>query len=347
MCPPDKKPKNVLGVTKPKPLPTIAPYGDNAIEVSNLTFAYDSNPGKTILQELNLTLENGSRCLLIGANGSGKSTLLRILAGRHLTKPDNNVRVLGLNAFRDTKLNFHRAYLDCDWGMRTVAFAGVGVPLMADIPVHGMMKKLQESYPERRDELVEMLGIDLNWRMHQLSDGQRRRVQLLIGLIRPFKILLLDEITTSLDVCVRQDLLQWLSRESTERGATIIYATHIFDGLDDWATHLHYLTDSGMCGWQGEVKDLERYQELKEENHPAKMLAVADFWLRKELEAKRKARRMEKPQGELAHTLDPTNRQGGFSSGRNIDTSTNDAPIVRKGRLSDIMGNSGCLNKHK
>ena len=33
------------------------------------------------------------------------------------------------NAFRDTKLNFHRAYLDCDWGMRTVAFAGTGVPL--------------------------------------------------------------------------------------------------------------------------------------------------------------------------------------------------------------------------
>lgn len=332
---------------KPKPLPTINPYGKNAIEVSNLTFAYDTNPEKTILHDLNLTLESGSRCLLIGANGSGKSTLLRILAGRHLTKPDNAVCVLGLNAFRDTKLNFHRAYLDCDWGMRTVAFAGVGVPLMADIPVHGMMQRLQESYPERRDELVEMLGIDLNWRMHQLSDGQRRRVQLLIGLIRPFKILLLDEITTSLDVCVRQDLLNWLSRESTERGATVIYATHIFDGLDEWATHLHYLTDDGQCGWQGKVKDLQRYKELKEENHPAKMLAIADFWLRKELEAKRAARRKEDAQGELAHVVDPTKRQGGYSSGRNIDTTTNDAPIVRRGRLSDIMGNSGAMEKHK
>ena len=54
---------------------------------------------------------------------------MRILAGRHLAKGDKEVRVLGLNAFRDTKLNFHRAYLDCDWGMRTVAFAGTGVPL--------------------------------------------------------------------------------------------------------------------------------------------------------------------------------------------------------------------------
>ena len=115
--------------TKPKPLPKVADYGKNSIEVSGLTFSYESNSSKAILNDLNLTLETGSRCLLIGANGSGKSTLMRILAGRHLSKPENGIKVLGLNAFRDTKLNFHRAYLDCDWGMRTVAFAGAGVPL--------------------------------------------------------------------------------------------------------------------------------------------------------------------------------------------------------------------------
>ena len=113
---------------KPKPLPKI-PDHENAIDVKGLTFAYDQNPSATILNDLNLTLPTGSRCLLIGANGSGKSTLMRILAGRHLSKAENNIKVLGLNAFRDTKLNFHRAYLDCDWGMRTVAFAGTGVPL--------------------------------------------------------------------------------------------------------------------------------------------------------------------------------------------------------------------------
>lgn len=102
---------------KPKPLPAIKPYGDYAIDVTGLTFAYDANPSNVILKDLNLKLETGSRTLLIGANGSGKSTLLRILSGRHLTKPENAVKVLGMSAFRDTKLNFHRAYLDCDWGM--------------------------------------------------------------------------------------------------------------------------------------------------------------------------------------------------------------------------------------
>ena len=66
-----------------KPLPTIAPFGDNAIEVQNLTFAYRSDPSGSslhnpnsnnlVLQEMNLVLGTGSRCLLIGANGSGKS----------------------------------------------------------------------------------------------------------------------------------------------------------------------------------------------------------------------------------------------------------------------------------
>ncbi|CAB9512783.1 Uncharacterized ABC transporter ATP-binding protein C20G4.01 (Partial), partial [Seminavis robusta] len=210
---------------KPKPLPKIPEYGEYSIDVENLTFGYSTTSfsglskmgDSLILNNLNLKLPTGSRCLLIGANGSGKSTLLRILSGKHLTKSENPVngkpssaKVLGLNAFHDTRLNFHRTSLDCDWGMRTVAFVGCSVPLMADIAVKNMMEKLQQSYPERRDELVELLGIDLNWRMHQLSDGQRRRVQIMMGLLRPFRILLLDEVTTSLDVCVRQDLLRWL-----------------------------------------------------------------------------------------------------------------------------------------
>ena len=122
----------------------------------------DSNPFTIIIHKLNLTLPTGSRCILIGLNGPGKSTLICILGGRHITPPDSYVRVLGLNSFCDKRLNFHRAYLDTDWGVHTVAFEGVGIPLMADIPVYGIMEKLQCSYPKRHDELVDMLGTDIN-----------------------------------------------------------------------------------------------------------------------------------------------------------------------------------------
>lgn len=41
-----------------------------------------------------------------------------------------------------------------------------------------------------------------------------------------------------LDVLARANLLKFLRRECEERGATIIYATHIFDGLEDWPSHM-------------------------------------------------------------------------------------------------------------
>ncbi len=96
-----------------KPLPVIPPYDESkAISVTNLTFSYDAKTLPPTLRNLNLTLPKGSRCLLLGANGSGKSTLLRLISGRHLAKPEGCITVLGLNAFRDTRLNFHRSYLE-------------------------------------------------------------------------------------------------------------------------------------------------------------------------------------------------------------------------------------------
>jgi CCR4-NOT complex subunit CAF16 len=73
-----------------------------------------------------------------------------------------------------------------------------------------MMKSTQDAFPERRAMLIKLLCINPAWRMHQLSDGQRRRVQIFLQLLRPSEILLLDEITTDLDVITRQDFLQFL-----------------------------------------------------------------------------------------------------------------------------------------
>jgi CCR4-NOT complex subunit CAF16 len=82
----------------------------------------------------------------------------------------------------------------------------------------------------------------------------------------------MDEVTVSLDVVVRQDLLRWLKKESETRGATIIYATHIFDGLDDWPTHLHYLTNQHTTGWQGKVEELDMYNALRAKGDPSPLL---------------------------------------------------------------------------
>lgn len=301
------------------PAPQEKPKEPLHINIDNLTFGYAGR--QPVLRNLNMQLTDGARCLLIGANGAGKSTILRILSGRHLTKPDGAVQVLGRSSFHDTTLNFDRSYLDTDWGMRTVAFAGYGCPLQADIAVNKMMERLQAQYPERRDELLKLLMIDPEWRMHQVSDGQRRRVQIFLGLIRPFKVLLLDEVTVSLDVVARQDLLRWLKNESITRGCTIIYATHIFDGLDgmDWPTHLHYLCNRGHTGWQGLINDLPLYTKLRQEGEPSPLLKIAETWLRAEINAP--GAKAEEPAGESVLLEGNPNalnyvRGGGFSAGR-------------------------------
>jgi CCR4-NOT complex subunit CAF16 len=123
-----------------------------------------------------------------------------------------------------------------------------------------------DAYPARRDQLINILDIDVDWRMHQVSDGERRRVQLAMGLLRPWSILLLDEVTVDLDVLARSRFLNFLVEETKERGCTIVYATHIMDGLAGWPTYLVRMT-LGKVKAVGTVeefmKDLQRAKEKK------------------------------------------------------------------------------------
>jgi CCR4-NOT complex subunit CAF16 len=242
-----------------------------AIVAQDLSFSY---PGceKESLKDVTFNIYPGMRVLLFGANGSGKSTLLKLCAGRHIFHPDEALSVFGKHPFRDTSLNLERAFLDTDWGTKTVAFGGFGIPLQADIRVGDMMQKLQEKYPERRDRLIKILEINVDWRMHRVSEGQRRRVQLFLGLLRPFKLLLLDEVTASLDIVSRQNLLFFLREESETRGAAILYATHILDGLDRWPTHA-LLFSFGSMRWFGELDRLwEDFSDLNTTNPYREML---------------------------------------------------------------------------
>ena len=56
-----------------------------------------------------------------------------------------------------------------------------------------MVSGLSNVDPERKQRLLEVLDIDLDWKMHLVSDGQRRRVQLLMGLLKPFEVRALSQ----------------------------------------------------------------------------------------------------------------------------------------------------------
>ena len=87
--------------------------------------------------------------------------------------------------------------------------------------------------PRARRPAVAVLPI----RLH-LPRPLRCASQILCKLLQPCAVMLLDEITTDLDLLARQDLLEWLKEEAEQRGACVVYCTHIFDGLDGWASEL-------------------------------------------------------------------------------------------------------------
>ena len=299
-----------------------------SVEVNHLSFQLSN---QNILHNLSFKLSPGSRCLLVGANGAGKSTLLRILGGRHLHE-NNAVKVLGHHAFHDTRqLNHQRLYVDPNWGLRTVAFAGCGVAYQADIPVKDMMSNLQQEFPERKNTLLKLLEIDPDWRMHLLSDGQRRRVQLFLALLRPFQVLFLDEVVAVLDILCRKRLLQFLTQESTDRKATIIFATHVFDGLEEWTTHLLWLKKYPLAGTLGYFGTLSQAPHYQKNNllHTIETILTQEQSLTsdKEKEASEHALRL---------TLQHANPQlsgGGFSSGRMLSTVTRDGGGFQPGRM--------------
>ncbi|KAK7529630.1 ABC transporter-like protein [Phyllosticta citribraziliensis] len=221
-----------------------------SIGVKNLNYAFPD--GSLGLKDVILNLPPGSRTLLIGANGAGKTTLLRLLSGKRMA-PAGTVSIAGVDPFAQGLEGV--TYLGLEWVLNPIVRTDIDVPTLLS-SVGG------DYYSERRDELVQILDIDLRWRMHTVSDGERRRVQLAMGLLRPWSILLLDEITVDLDLLSRSNFLQFLKRETETRPCTIVYATHILDNLAQWPTHLVHMS-------LGKVKKLGDIESFVDPNQPA------------------------------------------------------------------------------
>jgi len=188
--------------------------------------------------------------------------------------------------------------------------------------------------------------------MNAVSDGQRRRVQCMLGLLRPFEVLLLDEITTDLDVVTRGDLLNFLREETISRGVTVVYTTHIFDGLSGWATDIVYLA-GGKVKRSGDAPTLEAAQLAAEAKgvpptpptsgaasktsaavstsapaaiaghawnqlrHQSLLLRMIATWIREDRDVNLTKVRSEES-AKLAKILEPDGSAGGYAPGRSM-----------------------------
>jgi len=244
--------------------PMVPELSGPALETMNLSYTYAG--GSPELKGVSFSFDRGARILVVGANGAGKSTLLSILGGKRMI-PRGFAKVLGLDPFNDTAVTKDVMYCG-DW-WRTQFFMNLTIgTLLGDTICR----------TSRCQHLAHILQVSLDWNINDLSDGQRRRCQLLEILAPPRSMYLMDEITSDLDIFAREGILSFLRSECEIRGATIFYCTHIFDHLEGWATHLLYLS-KGEVVRSCPMDEVDEYSKLIADGNSTPLYSLFRQWI--------------------------------------------------------------------
>ncbi|MEU6858425.1 ABC transporter ATP-binding protein [Glycomyces sp. NPDC046736] len=205
-------------------------YDGPAIAVSDLRMRYGD---KTVLDGLDLTIEPGGVTALLGPNGAGKTTTIEILEGFR-ARSGGDVKVLGTDP----------EHGDEHWR------AGLGVVLQewrdnGKWKVRELLAHFGEYYkpyadPWDADELLELVGLSAQTgqRVRTLSGGQRRRLDVALGIIGRPALLFLDEPTTGFDPHARREFHELIHRLTDLDGTTILLTTHDLDEAEKLAERI-------------------------------------------------------------------------------------------------------------
>src|SRR6478735_7739215 len=201
-------------------------FGMTAIEISGVRKAYGE---RAALDGVDLEVARGEVLALLGPNGAGKTTLVEILEG-HRDPDAGRVSVLGFDPSR-----------------RERAFRGrIGVVLQETgldpaIKVREALELYSAAYPRRRDldEVLELVGLGdrPDVKASELSGGQRRRLDLALGIVGHPELVFLDEPTTGFDPAARRDAWE-LVRSLRDEGATVVLTTHYMEEAEALADRL-------------------------------------------------------------------------------------------------------------
>lgn len=198
----------------------------NAVEVRGLRKQYGE---VTAVDGLDLTIRPGEVFGLLGPNGAGKSTTVEILQG-HRARDGGEVSVLGADP----------AGAGRAWRSRVgIVWQDESAP--AELTVRETVEHFARYYPAPRDpaEVIALVGLEQkrDHRVKGLSGGQRRRLDVALGVIGDPELLLLDEPTTGFDPAARRrfwDLIRLLAGA----GTTIVLTTHYLEEAESLADRL-------------------------------------------------------------------------------------------------------------
>ncbi|MFD8569754.1 ABC transporter ATP-binding protein [Streptomyces sp. NPDC059639] len=218
-----------------------------AVDVRRLRKQYGD---VTAVDGLDLTIRTGEVFGLLGPNGAGKSTTVEILQGNR-SRDGGEVTVLGADP--DSAGRAWRARVGIVWQDESAP---------AELTVRETVRHFAHYYPAPRDpdRVVELVGLGkkANARIKSLSGGQRRRLDVALGVIGDPELLLLDEPTTGFDPAARRQFWE-LIRMLAAEGTTILLTTHYLQEAEALAQRLAVIA-SGRVVAEGAPAELrERY----------------------------------------------------------------------------------------
>jgi ABC-2 type transport system ATP-binding protein len=209
--------------------PVIESTQEQVIDVRDLHVRYGR---REALAGVSLTVRAGEVFALLGPNGAGKTSLVEVLEG-HRRRASGDVRVLGIDP----------AHGDLAWRSR------LGVVLQeahdhADWRVDTLVREVARCYPHARDprDTLELVGLADRERslVRELSGGQRRRLDVALGIVGRPDMLFLDEPTTGFDPEARRSFWELIERLCAE-GVTILLTTHYLEEAERLATRIGVL----------------------------------------------------------------------------------------------------------
>lgn len=221
----------------------------NLVRLENIHKAFNRN---TVLDGITLELNESEVISIIGGNGAGKSTLMKILTG--IYKADSGI--IEINGERSTHLNPNAAH---ERGIYLVPqepllFPNMTVEQNLTIGFH----KNKQEVREESLQLIKQLGwnIDLHRLAATLSIAEQQQLEIIKGLLRKSKVLILDEPTSTLTFSETEALFKVIEQLKSA-GVGIFYITHRLDEVFQISTHVVILRD-GKITLKGKIQDFNK-----------------------------------------------------------------------------------------
>lgn len=223
------------------------------LEISNVRREFNTPKGKiTAVDNVSLTIKEGSVHGLLGPNGAGKSTLISMISGI-LAPSSGTIQVFGHDVVRDTEAAKkmigvvpQELVVEMAFTVREVLHYFSG---MYGVPARERKARIDAALADL--DLSDKADV----RARTLSGGMKRRLMIAKAILHEPKLLILDEPTAGVDVALRQKIWE-LVRRLNANGTTILFTTHYLEEAEQLCEFIT-LVDHGRVIRDGRLRDLQ------------------------------------------------------------------------------------------